>query len=1352
MSNAVWSDDTSGDFGVASNWSGGSLPTSLSNVTISTADIQTITFGSGDEFTVNSLTVGADNFDMNGGTMTVLTSASFAGELDLTGGTMTVTTGATFTDGLYQSDGTLQGTGTIAISGSNALTGGDAAQLLGGNAEGALQFPNNGTITIADYTFGGSTQLTNNGTVEETQSITLGDNSGIDATLDNESGASFNIAGDYSILRGVSSASLVNAGTFSKVSGTGASDIKVSMNSTGTIDVAAGTLEFDGSTNNFGGAIEGAGTFDIDSGTNTILSGTVVTVAAVTIGAQATVGLDGSLSYAGTFLNNGQLDLNGFNLTLTGSSSTLDGTIDGSGTLLTSGSISADGFTLGGTAVWQNNGMVTQSSSVAIGDSSGDAAEIINEASGVFDLLNGGAIDIGTTSASQFVNDGILEITARTGTAAINAPITSTGTIYVVSGTAQFDGATNVFGGTIEGTGIVDIAGENGTISSGTAITVAGLTIGASVTLDENLSYAGTFLNSGTLNLNGNTLTLSGSNATLGGTIDGSGTLITSGTDASAYFTVGGTVTWQNSGTINLSAYTNIGDSSGGAAEIINEASGVFNLLDDGSIDGGASPGSQFVNNGTLESTAFLSTISAPITSTGTIDVISGTAQFDGTTDMLGGTIEGDGTLMLAGGSDTIASGALLTVAGLAMSGSSELTLDENLTYAGAFTLESTSASLYLNGNSLTLSGDTFLSGTINSSGTLITTGTTTISGFTLGATAVWQNYGTATTSGTTVIGNDSNEGAEIINEATGIYDIIIQNGISSGTSAASQFINDGTLEITARTSSTCIVAALVKSTGTLDVVSGTVEFNHTGDVFGGTIDGAGTLLLTGAADTISRGAKLKMAGLGIVGKLTLDGSLTYTGGFSFDGKSASLSLNGNSLTLSGDTFLSGTINSSGTLITSGTISVEGFTLGTTAVWRNYGTATQFETMTIGSSNQAAEIINEANGIYDLTGYKGGISSSTSATSEFVNDGDLEFTLGTYTSTIAVLLRSTGTLDVVSGTAKFNHTGDMFGGTIDGDGTLLLTAGIDTISNGAKVTVANVSIESGASMTLGGNLTYAGSFLNSAASLVLNKHSLTLTGAAKFSRASIVGSGTLITKGTTDLEGATFGATVTWHNDGKVYQSTSFNLGRSGATTTKIVNEAGGIFDLIATVDIGGGTGNLGLFDNFGTFEKTAGTGTSKISIGVENSGTIYADSGTLDITGAVTGTGKLKIGAKDVLELGGSVGSKQAVSFVGSGGKLELTDAPAFAATITGFAAKDSIDLSNFGHSASEKLSFTENSAKTNGELVIKDGTKSFSVELFGQYIAADFKLAADGSGSVITYVPPGSHSTTPHLAAAHT
>jgi adhesin HecA-like repeat protein len=220
-----WIGKSSADWGTsAANWSIG-FPTSNSNVDINTTNILTIGFGGGDDddYVINSLTVGNDFFDISGSSLTILGTASFA-------------------DSLTQTGGTLSAGGAVTISGTGTLTG--------GAAEGNTAFSISGTIFLANYTLGGSSVLNNVKTTNQTGQISLGDDTGIDATINNEKGAVFDIAGDYGITQGAGTARFVNAAgaTLEKTGGSGTSLVGVNLTDTGAIVAATGTLEFGGPT------------------------------------------------------------------------------------------------------------------------------------------------------------------------------------------------------------------------------------------------------------------------------------------------------------------------------------------------------------------------------------------------------------------------------------------------------------------------------------------------------------------------------------------------------------------------------------------------------------------------------------------------------------------------------------------------------------------------------------------------------------------------------------------------------------------------------------------------------------------------------------------------------------------------------------------------------------------------------------------------------------------------------------------------------------------------------------------------------------------------------------------------
>jgi hypothetical protein len=209
----TWKGTASADWGAStSNWSTG-LPNSNSNVEIATTAVLTVTYSGSDTFVVNMLTVGDDIFDMTGGSLTITTTASFA-------------------DGFTQTGGTLTAGGKVTVDGTGTLTG--------GAAEGHTAFVFDGTVALGNYTLGGATSLKNEKTTNLTGFVTLGDTTGVNATIDNEKGGVFNIGGDFGVAQGPGAATalFVNAGELEKSGGTATSFIGVDFTDTGSIVVA----------------------------------------------------------------------------------------------------------------------------------------------------------------------------------------------------------------------------------------------------------------------------------------------------------------------------------------------------------------------------------------------------------------------------------------------------------------------------------------------------------------------------------------------------------------------------------------------------------------------------------------------------------------------------------------------------------------------------------------------------------------------------------------------------------------------------------------------------------------------------------------------------------------------------------------------------------------------------------------------------------------------------------------------------------------------------------------------------------------------------------------------------------
>ncbi len=234
-------------------------------------------------------------------------------------------------------------------------------------------------------------------------------------------------------------------------------------------------------------------------------------------------------------------------------------------------------------------------------------------------------------------------------------------------------------------------------------------------------------------------------------------------------------------------------------------------------------------------------------------------------TSRLAGTVSGKGTLALTGRSATIASGAKLSVADWTVSGT-DVTLDENLTYAGTFSEGAGSTLSMSKSDMLTLTGTSSLAGTASGKGTLaLTGGSATIASGAKLSVADWTVSGTGVTldenltyAGTfsagsgatlnlsggnlTLTGADSFAGATI-NGSHVLYTegttTVSESGIALGSSASSSIVNTGQFEKSGIGTS-AIDASFANAHNVL-VSAGTLDFESA-------VTGKGTDTISGAS------------------------------------------------------------------------------------------------------------------------------------------------------------------------------------------------------------------------------------------------------------------------------------------------------------------------------------------------------------------------------------------------------------------------------------------------------------------------------------------------------------------------
>jgi fibronectin-binding autotransporter adhesin len=525
--------------------------------------------------------------------------------------------------------------------------------------------------------------------------------------------------------------------------------------------------------------------------------------------------------------------------------------------------------------------------------------------SGTLAVSNADTVFMG---ASNFSNSGSITL-ASGGSLYLDTNVTlaNLGTVSNSGGTIYIEATFNDAGGTLNGSsGLGQAVLYYGTVDGGAATpaglvfssfggTLSGVTYDGALDLSEqgaSVNIAGdTVVNNaagtgaGTIDDTGdssrlyfdNTQTFNNATINLGGASGDTSYLEEDDTTgAGTVLTLGSNVTIDESGIAQIETGGDTGDGIVNQGNISQTASGAYLAI----------YGNSFTNSGTIAaaSSGAMLVDPAAFANSGTLAVSNGGAiDIEATTASLGGATSGAGTLELIGGSATIASGATLSVSNWSVN-NSDVTLDEDLTYAGTFIAGPSGATgpdiFVLSGGSLVLTGDdTFTVGTVEGSNSLKTEGTTAVSGLTIGGTVEWENAGTATESGETVtvtIGDSSGDEAELFNSATGTYDIVDDSGIDRGSSTASYIRNAGLFEKTGGTGTSAITPAVANS-GTLEAASGTLEFK-------GAVTGAGTDEISGRAtlefySTVAAGQTVSFAGSG--GELLLHDPAGFAGSIS---------------------------------------------------------------------------------------------------------------------------------------------------------------------------------------------------------------------------------------------------------------------------------------------------------------------------------------------------------------------------------------------------------------------------------------------------------------------------------------
>jgi hypothetical protein len=536
----------------------GGLVNSLSGVV---SGAGTLGIAGGQTTLGKKITLSMAELNQQSGVLVLNKAMTYGGEWDQSGGVLNLNAPAavlTLTDNASFNGGTLSGYG------------------------GSLIIAVGANVNISNFTIGGPTTLTINGTLDQTGALSFG--AGSNPVTNIAAGASWLLEGDTSIvgLYGV----INNAGTFGTPNGSGNTLVQTDIDNTGTIIANNSTLTLSGVVE-LAGNTAGNGLLVL-SGTATVLeAGLNLGVAGLSIGGGGNgvlTALAANQSYTGSFseTSGAEIALFGNTLALTGAVALDAGILELYGTLSTSGATAIGNYQVLGSSDLLVTGKAEQSGALTLFEQNAGAGALTIGSTGIYTLdddvniIGGGALSIAGTF-----------IAAATGFSQIDATTTDTGMLEVNDQTLTLGGG-GLFSGAVTGGGQLRFADTAGltnavfVVESGAAFGMGSWDVATQATAQftANTGYAGTFIesNGATVSLGGNTLSLTGTAGLAGGTISGPGTLLASGTTALANITVLGSAVLDIALTAEQTATITVGQGSSTGELLV--AKGAFYSID----------------------------------------------------------------------------------------------------------------------------------------------------------------------------------------------------------------------------------------------------------------------------------------------------------------------------------------------------------------------------------------------------------------------------------------------------------------------------------------------------------------------------------------------------------------------------------------------------------------------------------------------------------------------------------------------------------------------------------------------------------------------------------------------------
>lgn len=858
------------------------------------------------------------------------------------------------------------------------------------------------------------------------------------------------------------------------------------------------------------------------------------------------------------------------------------------------------------------------------------------------------ANDLPINGAGSIQNTGTIDKTTGTQSV-INPSVANSGTVRVSEGVLALNG-----GGTHSGTFdaasagyVIEFRGGTHILNVGSAFTGPGYVKLAGGTLNFNgpLTTAGGFAQVGGTLTGSSSFTIGGDFTWWGGTQNGTGSTILNG-NSSLTGQIGAMTlsrTMQNGGTLTYAP-------SGGSLTLTNgilnntvtiDVAGDFNVLSGG--------GTNAINiaSGSLKKSAGASgaRFDVPVHVTGsTASVVSqaGTIIFNAGGSMTQGSM---GTQSAAemidffGGTFTVSGGFFSTAGRFRVLGTGVLQANTNLS---ATNLDVLAGTLDLGGTSTFQAQNLDWSGgTVQGTGTLRTFNgrIRNLASTILGGSATLTNAGTfayeadltnfLTMGGTADLNTESGSTFSIINDSllggsatnavtnmgtfhktggaagqTRISPPVTSTGGSIGSTMGKlQFLGGGTFSSTTIQTSTSGTVSFsgggtynintgttIGGTGFVEVVSGIVNANvpltfPNLNISGGTLTGSSPITVSGAGSWTGG---------------TLAGSSTATFNSLNIGSTSLKVLDSRSLTSNATTVAStGTLElrNAAQITNNGTFNLIGsgpVTLGTGG-----GSITNVPSSVFSKSNGAASVIN----------------------APIANNGEIRCSagvltlLGNLSGTGIITTSTTGSRVELGGTQTIS-------GSITGSGEIQFLAGSATTMTGAY-SMAQTRV-TGGTATFSGPTTLGALVLNSGTIAGAATQSITAQSFWQGGTMAGPGSTTVSPGGTLEINASLGNATL----DGRTLINNATITYPASLNTLTLSNggiiQNDGVFSL--TGDAAIFTAGSGSITNSVTFQKTAGTGTSAIHPGFTNTGSVVAQSGTINFVNGYTQTAGLTL------------------------------------------------------------------------------------------------------------------------------